>query len=26
VTEARPSVPNEAIACGVFEPATPLAF
>jgi len=26
VTEARPDVPNEAIACGVFEPATPLAF
>lgn len=26
VTEARPSVPNDAIACGVFEPATPLAF
>jgi Cu-Zn family superoxide dismutase len=26
VTEARPSVPNEAIACGVFGPATPLAF
>ena len=26
VTEARPDVPNEAIACGVFEPTTPLAF
>jgi Cu/Zn superoxide dismutase len=26
VTEARPDVPNERIACGVFEPATPLSF
>lgn len=26
VTEARPGVPNEAIACGVFEPAKPLEF
>jgi len=26
VTEARPDVPNEAIACGVFEPAKPLSF
>jgi Cu/Zn superoxide dismutase len=25
-TEARPDVPNERIACGVFEPAQPLAF
>jgi len=26
VTDVRPDVPNEAIACGVFEPAQPLAF
>jgi Cu/Zn superoxide dismutase len=26
VTEARPGVPNEAIACGVFEPAKPFEF
>ena len=26
VTEARPDVPNEAIACGVFEPAKPFSF
>ncbi len=26
VTEAQPDVPNEAIACGVFEPATPISF
>lgn len=26
VTQVRPDVPNDAIACGVFEPATPLAF
>lgn len=26
VTEARPGVPNEGIACGVFEPAQPLSF
>jgi Cu/Zn superoxide dismutase len=26
VTEARPDVPNEAIACGVFEPAKPISF
>lgn len=26
VTEARPDVPNARIACGVFEPAQPLAF
>jgi Cu/Zn superoxide dismutase len=24
VTEARPDVPNERVACGVFEPVTPL--
>ena len=26
VTEARPDVPNAAIACGVFQPAQPFAF
>lgn len=26
VTDARPDVPNERIACGVFEPAQPLSF
>ena len=26
VTDARPGVPNERIACGVFEPAHPLTF
>lgn len=26
VTEARPDEPNEAIACGVFEPAKPISF
>jgi Cu-Zn family superoxide dismutase len=26
IDEARPDVPNERIACGVFEPARPLAF
>jgi Cu/Zn superoxide dismutase len=26
VTEARPDVPNEAIACGVFERAKPISF
>jgi Cu/Zn superoxide dismutase len=26
IADARPDVPNERIACGVFEPARPLAF
>jgi Cu/Zn superoxide dismutase len=26
VTQARPDVPNEAMACGVFEPAKPFEF
>lgn len=26
VTDAQPGVPNEEIACGVFEPAQPLSF
>jgi hypothetical protein len=26
ITPARPDVPNERIACGVFEPAQPLSF
>ena len=26
VPEIRPDVPNDAIACGVFEPTRPLAF
>ena len=26
VPEARPDVPNAAIACGVFQPAQPFAF
>ena len=26
VTEARPDVPNNLVACGVFQPTTPFAF